>query len=133
MFLLNSRMALVTERCSRSVYSREHPPLIQEKGAILPNSLSVVLGTRLSLLSLHHLFRFLVRLNPVLACSFSRNPGLGSHPSHLTGYSCFRPVPIFTILPGFIQLSRAVFSTLLGPNCQNVAMSCLTYGSSAGI
>ena len=81
MFLLNSRVPLVTATCgSGGMPQNRRHPLSRSYGANLPSSLAWVTPPRLGLFTQGHLCRFSVRAWGLLPCSLFTGPGSRENP-----------------------------------------------------
>ncbi len=81
MFLLNSRVPLVTATCGpRGIPQDRRHPFSRSYGANLPSSLARVTPPRLGLLTQGHLCRFSVRSWGILPRSLFTGPGIQGNP-----------------------------------------------------
>lgn len=104
MFLLNSRVPLVTATCGpRGMPQDRRHPFSRSYGANLPSSLAWVTPPRLGLFTQGHLCRFSVRAWGSFPAPFSRAPGVGG--TRLTaGPSRLHPLLAMTALSGLQRL-----------------------------
>ena len=107
-FLLNSRVPLVTATCGPSLYGQDRRhPFSRSYGANLPSSLARVTPIRLGLLTQRHLCRFSVRSQGLLPGSLFPGPRSRGNPPKTAGPSRLHPVLAMTALPGLQRLGGA--------------------------
>lgn len=118
MFLVNSRTPFVIATCN--LRNCRHP-LYQRYGAILPNSLGLVILLRLGLFSQGHLSRFLVRTREILAENLFKDSRPQQKLAPVPGFNLFLTI---TVLQRLIPVKHSDKNALPSPKCQLSANRC---------